>query len=62
MDSIRWEALRDGIEDYEYLWLLTAAAEEVKAELGQAAADLDPKRLADELCCQAAPTILDYVR
>ena len=62
MDSIRWEALRDGIEDYEYLWLLTSAAERAKAELGGAAADFNPRRLADELCHQAAPTILDYVR
>ena len=22
VDSIRWEAIRDGAEDYEYLWLL----------------------------------------
>ena len=62
MDSIRWEALRDGIEDYEYLWLLTATAQEVKAELGEAAADFDPRQLADELCYRATPTILDYVR
>jgi hypothetical protein len=25
--SIRWENLRDGMEDYEYLWLLRAAIE-----------------------------------
>lgn len=62
MDSIRWETLRDGIEDYEYLWLLTHLAEQVKKQLGRAAEDFEPAQLADELCAEAAPTILDYVR
>jgi len=29
--SIRWELLRDGIEDYEYLWLLRQEIERLKA-------------------------------
>jgi hypothetical protein len=62
MDSIRWETLRDGIEDYEYLWVLTAAAERAKGELGAAAESFRPSALADELCREAAPTILDYTR
>jgi len=62
MDSIRWEALRDGIEDYEYLWLLTATAKRVKSELGPAAEGFVPESLADDLCRQAAPGILDYER
>ncbi len=28
--SIRWELLRDGIEDYEYLWLLRSKIQELK--------------------------------
>jgi hypothetical protein len=28
--SIRWEALRDGIEDYEYFWLLRAEIERLR--------------------------------
>jgi hypothetical protein len=62
LDSLRWETLRDGLEDYEYLWLLTAQATRLKAELGPAAADFEPTQLADELCCQAASGVLDYVR
>lgn len=62
MDSIRWETLRDGIEDFEYLGLLRETAERVKATLGPAAADFDPAQRADELCYQAAPGILEYVR
>ncbi len=62
MDSIRWEALRDGIEDYEYLWLLTSTAEEVKARLGDAAADFNPRQYSDELCYEVVPNVLDYTR
>jgi hypothetical protein len=54
--------LRDGIEDYEYLWLLTATAEQVKSELGKAAEGFDATRLADDLCAEVVPGILDYVR
>jgi len=28
VNSVRWEILRDGLEDYEYLWLLDAAIKE----------------------------------
>ncbi len=62
IDSIRWETLRDGIEDYEYLWLLTSLAEKVKKQLGKAAEGFDSRQLADALCAQAVPEILDYVR
>ncbi len=31
MPSIRWELLRDGIEDYEYFWLLREHVERLKA-------------------------------
>lgn len=62
VDSIRWESVRDGIEDYEYLWLLTDAASRVKERLGPAAAGFDPRQLADDLCFEAAADVLEYVR
>ena len=31
VDSIRWEAVRDGAEDYEYLWLLRECVEQAEA-------------------------------
>ena len=31
VDSLRWEMLREGIEDYEYFWLLRDAVERAKA-------------------------------
>lgn len=35
VDSIRWEQLRDGIEDYEYLTILTRKLEERRAALDE---------------------------
>ena len=62
LDSLRWEALRDGIEDYEYLWLLTEGYREAKRKLGRAAADIDPKHAADYYARLALPGFKDYLR
>jgi hypothetical protein len=42
LSSIRLESFRDGIEDYEYLWLLRDAVEKLKAKGGA-----DPQLLAE---------------
>lgn len=34
INSLRWENLRDGMEDYEYFWLLQQAVERVQAKRG----------------------------
>lgn len=34
INSIRWENLRDGMEDYEYFWLLREAVRGVEASKG----------------------------
>jgi hypothetical protein len=62
IDSMRYEALRDGIEDYEYMWLLTSLAAKVKEELGDGAEVFDPRQPADELCRSVAPDALAYSR
>ncbi|MFH1680872.1 MAG: hypothetical protein ABIH26_09545 [Candidatus Eisenbacteria bacterium] len=59
---MRYEALRDGIEDYEYMWLLTSLAAKVKQELGEVAEEFDPRQPADELCRSVAPDALAYSR
>jgi hypothetical protein len=35
INSLRWENLRDGMEDYEYLWLLQQAAQRELAWRGE---------------------------
>lgn len=62
LGSIRWEAVRDGLEDYEYFWLLDQAMGELKARLGKGAETLDPQWLGDALSGQAVRSGSDYVR
>jgi len=35
INSIRWECLRDGMEDYEYLWLLEGLTQRIQAKRGE---------------------------
>ncbi|MBI3920648.1 MAG: DUF4091 domain-containing protein [Armatimonadetes bacterium] len=50
LDSLRWEAQRDSLEDYEYLWLLTEKLKTVKQKLGKAAVEFDPTQRGREFC------------
>lgn len=45
IDSIRWENLRDGMDDYEYFWLLQQAVERVRAKQGETALVKTARRL-----------------
>jgi hypothetical protein len=62
LDSIRWETMRDGIEDYEKLRLLSEKTRDAIERLGEAAADLDPEKRADEVCRRIVPAITDFER
>src|SRR6266511_1617175 len=45
VNSVRWENLRDGMEDYEYLWLLQEATERAAAAGGQSSLLSEARRL-----------------
>jgi hypothetical protein len=45
INSIRWENLRDGMEDYEYFWLLDQQVKRLEAAKGDAALIAEGKRL-----------------
>jgi len=62
LSSLRWEALRDGFEDYEYLWLLTDLRRLVAEKLGVPVSGFDPGARSDELARQLVPTMVDYTR
>jgi len=62
LSSLRWEALRDGFEDYEYLWLLADTNRRLAQEL-KASPDLfDPQQRSDEFAQQLVRTMIDYTR
>lgn len=45
INSMRWENLRDGIEDYEYFWLLEQEVKRVAASSGESEALRDARQL-----------------
>ncbi|HQK91994.1 MAG TPA: DUF4091 domain-containing protein [Armatimonadota bacterium] len=59
LSSIRWEALRDGIEDYEYLWVLRDATSRALERIG-AGRLIDPGERSDEICRGIVRDFLDY--
>jgi len=45
VNSIRWESLRDGMEDYEYFWLLQQQIEHLRDSKGKAALLAEARQL-----------------
>jgi hypothetical protein len=62
VSSIRWEAVRDGLEDYEYLWLLAERTRQVKQQLGAGAAGLSATARSDEIARSIVRDFVDYAR
>lgn len=60
MSSIRWEASREGLQDYEYFWLLTEKIKKAKAELGTGADFIDEKQRSDEICRSIVHSFTEY--
>ena len=59
LSSIRFEVMRDGIEDYEYLLLLEEKMKRVKNKLGDSALEFDPRRRSKELCRRIVRSFAD---
>jgi len=62
LDSIRWEMLREGLQDYEALRLLAERTQGVVERLGGSAATFDPRRRSDEIARRIVPGFADYER
>ena len=60
--SLRFSAQRDGIQDYEYLWLLEARLREMKSRAGPDAYWLDPRQRPLELCRRVIWSFHEYTR
>ncbi|MEA3402712.1 MAG: DUF4091 domain-containing protein [Armatimonadota bacterium] len=60
MGSLRWSAMRDGIQDFEYLWLLTRRLTELKQRLGDDGWWLDPRQRPEELCRRVVQSFYRY--
>ncbi len=63
LDSLRWEQMRNGIQDYECLWLLENKTAQIKATLSPRVADLiQPSRRGVEIASQVVRTYTDFER
>jgi hypothetical protein len=60
--SIRWSAMRDGLQDYEYLWVLQDRIAALKKRLGKSGDWIDPRQRPLELCRRVVTSFYDHTR
>ena len=60
--SLRFSAQRDGIEDFEYLWMLENEIAKIKRKYGEEAFWLNPRQRPLELCRRVIWSFHDYTR
>jgi hypothetical protein len=57
LNSLRWEQMRNGIQDYEYFWMLENKIKALKDSLGSRFAWIDPKQRGKEI---ASNVVMDF--
>jgi hypothetical protein len=63
LNSLRWEQMRNGLEDYECLWLLENKISQIRATLAaRVAALIDPRQRGVEIASQVIVDYHDYTR
>lgn len=61
LDSLRWEQMRNGIQDYECLWLLEDQIRQMKADMSDRVSSLiEPSRRSQEIAASVVRTPDDY--
>ncbi|MBN2594185.1 MAG: DUF4091 domain-containing protein [Sedimentisphaerales bacterium] len=60
INSMRWEQMRNGIQDYEYLWMLEDKISKIKAGLGERLSIIEPSRRSVEIASQVVKTLDNY--
>jgi hypothetical protein len=58
--SLRWEQMRNGLQDYEYLWMLEDKIAKMKAGLSERLSIIDPSRRGVEIASQVVKTMSEY--
>ena len=62
VDSIRWEQVREGIEDYGLLWMLSEEIEKAQGNAAHADAARDAREKLEEIVERIAPDWTRYTR
>jgi hypothetical protein len=60
MNSLRWEQMRNGIQDYEYFWLLEDQILRLRDSLGSRFTWIDPKQRSKEIASQVVKDLLNH--
>jgi len=60
INSLRWEQMRNGIQDYEYLWMLENKIRKMKDVLGGHLSMIEASRRPVEIASQVVKTINTY--
>ncbi len=63
LNSVRWEQMRNGLQDYECLWLLENKVSQIRATLAaRVAALIDPRRRGVEIASQVVADYYEHTR
>ena len=62
INSLRWEQMRNGIQDYEYLWMLENRIRKMKNTLGEHLSMIEPYRRPVEIASQVVKTMNVYTK
>ena len=60
MNSLRWEQMRNGIQDYEYFWLLENRIRNLRDSLGSRFQWIDPKQRGKEIAGIVVKDLLNH--
>ena len=60
INSLRWEQMRNGIQDYEYLWMLEDKISKIKAGLSERLSIIEPSRRGVEIASQVVKSMDTY--
>jgi hypothetical protein len=60
VNSLRWEQMRNGIEDYEYFWMLEHKISALKDSLGARFSWIDPKQRSKEIASQVVKGLTQH--
>jgi hypothetical protein len=62
LGSLRFSTMRDGLQDFEYLWVLENELLKIKNKVGREAFWLDPRQRPLELCRRVVRSFYEYTR
>ena len=62
LNSLRWEQMRNGLQDYEYFYLLEDKISKIRAGLSERLSIIDPSQRGVEIASRVVKTMSDYTK